>query len=63
MIAPALPEREALREVMRELAGAIREGRPAATDGRAGLRVLDLLDSASRSMAFHGATVPLRGLR
>ena len=63
MIAPALPEREALREVLREFASAIREGRAPATDGHAGLRVLDLLDSASRSMAFHGATVPLRGVR
>jgi predicted dehydrogenase len=63
MVAPALPEREALREVMRELAAAVREDRAPATDGRAGLRVLDLLDSASRSMAFHGATVPLRGDR
>lgn len=63
MIAPALPEREALGEVIREFAASVREGRPPATDGQAGLRVLDLLDAASRSMAFHGATVPLRGLR
>lgn len=63
MIAPALPEREALREVLREFASAIRDGRAPATDGHAGLRVLDLLDSASRSMSFHGATVPLRGVR
>jgi hypothetical protein len=48
---------------MREFASSIREGRGPATDGHAGLRVLDLLDSASRSMAFHGATVPLRGVR
>ena len=63
MIAPALPEREALREVMGEFAASIREGRRPATDGHSGLRVLDLLDSASRSMSFHGATVPLRGIR
>jgi predicted dehydrogenase len=63
MVAPALPEREALREVIGEFASSIREGRRPATDGHAGLRVLDLLDSASRSMAFHGATVPLRGVR
>lgn len=63
MVAPALPEREALREVMSEFAASIRENRKPATDGHSGLRVLDLLDSASRSMAFHGATVPLRGMR
>jgi predicted dehydrogenase len=63
MIAPALPEREALTGVVAEFAACIRERRPPATDGHAGLRVLDLLDAASRSMAFHGATVPLRGAR
>jgi predicted dehydrogenase len=63
MVAPALAEREALRDMMSEFAASIREGRRPATDGRAGLRVLDLLDSASRSMSFHGATVPLRGAR
>jgi predicted dehydrogenase len=63
MVAPALPEREALLGVLREFASAVREDRAPATDGNAGLRVLDLLDSASRSMSFHGATVPLRGTR
>ena len=63
MVAPALPEREALRDMIGEFAASIREGRRPATDGRSGLRVLDLLDSASRSMSFHGATVPLRGIR
>ena len=63
MVAPALPEREALQEMMTEFATSIRTGRAPSTDGRSGLRVLDLLDSAARSMAFHGATVPLRGAR
>lgn len=60
MVAPALPEREALGEVMAELAAAVRHNRPPITDGRAGLRVLDLLDAAKRSMEFNGAVVPLR---
>ncbi|WP_131765293.1 Gfo/Idh/MocA family protein [Candidatus Protofrankia californiensis] len=60
MVAPALVEREALASVMSEWADAISEGRPARTDGRAGLRVLDVLEAASRSLEYHGATVPLR---
>ena len=60
MVAPALPEREALQGVMEEFASCIRTGRASATDGRSGLRVLDILEAASRSLEFHGAVVPLR---
>jgi predicted dehydrogenase len=60
MIAPALAEREALRAMVEEFADAITTGRPPLTDGRAGLRVLDILEAASRSLAFHGAVVGLR---
>jgi predicted dehydrogenase len=63
MVAPALPEREGLRGVMEELVAAIREGRPPATDGAAGLRVLDVLEAASRSLDYRGAVVPLRWSR
>jgi predicted dehydrogenase len=62
MIAPALPEREALQGVMTEFADAIRTGRSPATDGWSGLRVLDILEAASRSLEFAGAVVPLRGV-
>jgi predicted dehydrogenase len=61
MTAPALSEREALGAVVEEYAAAIRTGRPALTDGRAGLRVLDVLEAASRSLEFHGAVVGLKG--
>jgi predicted dehydrogenase len=63
MIAPALPEGEALRSVVEELASAVRESRPPLTDGASGLRVLDILESASRSLEFKGAIVPLRAAR
>ncbi|HEX5882144.1 MAG TPA: Gfo/Idh/MocA family oxidoreductase, partial [Actinomycetota bacterium] len=63
MVAPALPEGEALRGVMSEFAAAIRERRPAATDGRSGLRVLDVLEAASASLDYRGAVVPLRSAR
>jgi predicted dehydrogenase len=60
MIAPALPEKEALQGVMAEFADCIRTGRSSRTDGRSGLRVLDILEAASRSLEFHGSVVPLR---
>ncbi|GAA2813329.1 Gfo/Idh/MocA family protein [Streptomyces showdoensis] len=60
MIAPAIGEKEALRSMVDEFAAAITEGRPALTDGRAGLRVLDILEAASRSLQFRGAVVGLR---
>ncbi|WP_244305395.1 Gfo/Idh/MocA family protein [Kitasatospora cheerisanensis] len=59
MVAPALVEQEALRNVMAEFAAAIGEGRAPLTDGRAGLRVLRLLHAASRSLELGGATVPV----
>jgi predicted dehydrogenase len=63
MVAPALGEREALGGVVEEFAAAIRERRPALTDGRAGLRVLEVLEAASRSLTENGAVVSLRGER
>jgi len=63
MVAPALPEREALAGVVAEFADCARTGRVPRTDGRAGLRVLDILEAASQSLEFKGAVVPLRGLR
>jgi predicted dehydrogenase len=63
MVAPALPEQEALGNVMKEWADCIRTGRSPRTDGRAGLRVLDILEAASRSLEFQGAVVPLRSRR
>ncbi|MDR3032223.1 MAG: Gfo/Idh/MocA family oxidoreductase [Kitasatospora sp.] len=59
VVAPALVEQEALRNVMGEFAAAITEGRAPLTDGRAGLRVLRLLHAASRSLELGGATVPV----
>jgi len=61
MTAPALVEREALGAMVEEYAAAIRTGRRPLTDGRAGLRVLDVLEAASRSLEFQGAVVGLKG--
>jgi predicted dehydrogenase len=57
MVAPALREQEALRVMMSEFAASIHEGRPAATDGRAGLRVMRVLEAAARSLRLEGTFV------
>ena len=51
---PALPEHEALGLMATEFATSIREGRPARTDGEAGLRVLSVLEAATRSLERAG---------
>ncbi len=56
---PALPEREALLSVLSEFADAITEGRPPLTDARAGVRVLTLLQAASRSAQQGGVRIPV----
>ena len=61
MVAPALAEREALRSMVDEFERAIRTGTPALTDGRSGLRVLEILQAASESLANGGVAVRLRG--
>lgn len=55
--APALPEREALGQMVTEFAAAITDKRAARTDGRAGLRVLSVLEAAAASLASHGVLV------
>ena len=59
MVAPALREQEALRVMMAEFAACILEGRSAATDGRAGLRVMSVLEAAAQSLRLDGAFVTL----
>lgn len=52
---PALPEREALSAMAAEFANSILHGLPSRTDGEAGMRVLSVLEAASRSVANDGA--------
>jgi predicted dehydrogenase len=59
MVAPALPEGEALRAVMAEFAASIAERRAPLTDGRSGLRVLAMLEAASTSLTEGGVFVPV----
>ena len=59
MVAPALVEREALGGVVAEFAASIGEHRAPLTDGRSGLRVIRVLDAASRSLAGGGSLTAL----
>jgi predicted dehydrogenase len=62
MVAPALPEREALRGVVDELVASIREHRPPLTDGESGLRVVRTLAAAEQSARSASALVPLESV-
>jgi predicted dehydrogenase len=58
-LVPALPEREALLSVMAEFSSAIHQGRAPLTDAGSGLRVLALLEAATRSADNGGERVAL----
>lgn len=57
--APALPEREALSQMVGEFAASIRESRTPRTDGLAGVRVLSVLEAARASLAHGGQLMGL----
>jgi predicted dehydrogenase len=59
MVAPALPEIEALRSSVEEFLRCVRTGRRPVTDGRAGLRVVRVLEAAAASQRDAGRLVPL----
>ena len=59
MVAPALPETEALGAMAAEFRTSIENRSKPATDGWAGVRVLEMLDAASRSMAAGGSPVTI----
>ena len=54
MWAPKLDPTEALRHVVAEFLGSIRERRRPLTDGHAGLRVVRVLEAANESMKAGG---------
>jgi hypothetical protein len=58
---PALPEREALGQVVAELAFCIRNGQEARTGGDSGLRVLSVLEAVTRSLSLDGQASPVEG--
>ncbi|MBC7402309.1 MAG: Gfo/Idh/MocA family oxidoreductase [Microbacteriaceae bacterium] len=58
---PALPEHEALAAMATEFGASIREERAPRTDGLAGLRVLSVLEAASRSIEDAGNLAVVSG--
>ena len=59
---PALPEREALGQMVAEFAASIRGTRPSATSGSSALRVLGVLEATSRSLQAGGAKAEVEPL-
>jgi len=57
MYSPRVDQTEALYMMVKEFEECIKENRPALTDGKAGLRVLKVLDAAERSIKADGANV------
>ena len=60
MLAPRLDPTEALNLVAKEFYRAVSENRPALTDGLAGLRVVEILEAANKSIQNNGQVVSLR---
>ncbi len=61
MRAPRIDTTEALAIEIQHFADCIVNGRTPITDGEAGLRVVRVLEAASRSMSEHGRSVPANG--
>ena len=59
MWAPQLALTEALQTEARHFIDCVEHGKPPTTDGHAGLRVVRLLEAATRSLSEKGALVPL----
>ncbi|MDH3892028.1 MAG: Gfo/Idh/MocA family oxidoreductase [candidate division Zixibacteria bacterium] len=59
MLAPKLDSTEALKLVSSEFYNAVNENRAPRTDGRAGLRVVRILEAANRSIRDNGRVVEL----
>lgn len=63
MVAPALPEREALAAVVEEFRSSIMAHRAPTTDGSAGLRVLRILEAAKTSLRTGGVMTEIGGAK
>lgn len=59
MLAPKIDLTEALNRVVREFYDAVNEGRSPLTDGRAGLRVVRILEAANQSIRNGGRVIEL----
>ncbi|MFH1419410.1 MAG: Gfo/Idh/MocA family oxidoreductase [Planctomycetota bacterium] len=60
MMSPKIAQTEALQGLAREFVASIEEKRKPLTDGGLGLRVVQILEAATRSLAEHGRPVELQ---
>jgi predicted dehydrogenase len=63
MWAPQLPTREALLSEVEHFVECVERGRAPETDGRMGLRVVELLEAASLSMKQRGQPIEIKGVQ
>lgn len=63
MIAPVIPQREALADMLQEFVSCIQENRPALSDGESGRRVVLVLEALAESMRKNGQPVQLKKMR
>ena len=59
MLAPKIDLTEALKKVSQEFVRSITDGRTPLTDGRAGLRVVRILEAANHSIKKNGQVMEL----
>ena len=59
MLAPQIDLTEALKKVTIEFYNCINEDRPALTDGQAGLRVVQILEAANKSLHMNGRLIEI----
>ncbi len=59
MIAPQIDLTEALKKISQEFYDAINENRDSLTDGKAGLRVVQILEAANKSIKANGKVIEL----
>ncbi|MBI3559964.1 Gfo/Idh/MocA family oxidoreductase, partial [Candidatus Gottesmanbacteria bacterium] len=59
MVAPYIPVEEGLTNVVGDFISSIRSGRPPRTDGASGLRIVTIVEAATRSLRHGGAVISL----
>jgi predicted dehydrogenase len=59
VLAPYIPRTEPLQSVVRHFVECVRDGKTPVTDGKSGLRIVQLLDAAQRSIKAQGGRITL----
>ena len=60
---PRIEDFEPLKKVCDHFIECIKQGRTPLSDGYSGLRVVSILEAASKSLKLNGKAIPLQGLK